>query len=101
MNTDGILALHVTNRFIDLLPIVQRLAEATGLNAIYIENASSSSRSVSLSDWVLLTRNQEFLDLEIVVKEEKDMPAAGPLWTDDFSSLFGIVEINPKRRPLG
>ena len=101
LNTDGILALHVTNRFIDLLPIVQRLAEATGLNAIYIENASSSSRSVSLSDWVLLTRNQEFLDLEIVVKEEKDMPAAGPLWTDDFSSLFGIVEINPKRRPLG
>ena len=101
LNVDGILALHITNRFIDLLPIVQRLAEATNLNAIYIENSPSASRSVSLSAWVLLTRNQAFLDLEIVGKEEREMPGAGPLWTDDYSSLFGIVEINPARRPLG
>jgi hypothetical protein len=101
LNVDGILALHITNRFIDLLPIVQRLAEATNLNAIHIENSPSASRSVSLSAWVLLTRNQAFLDLEIVGKEEREMPGAGPLWTDDYSSLFGIVEINPARRPLG
>ena len=64
------------------------------MSAIYVENYSSSSRLVSSSDWVLLTKNQTFLDLEIVREDEEDMPAPGPLWTDDFSSLLGIVEIN-------
>ena len=49
---------------------------------------------MSSSDWVLLTKNQAFLDLEIVREDEEEMPALGPLWTDDFSSLLGIVEIN-------
>ena len=91
---DGILALHATNRFVDLLPIVQRLADATDLSAVYVENYSSSSRLVNSSDWVLLTRNQAFLDLEVVHEDEELMPAPGPLWTDDFSSLFEVVEFN-------
>ncbi len=94
LQEDGVLALHVTNRFVDLLPIVQRLADVTGLSAIYVENYSSSSRMVSSSDWVLLTRNQAFLGLEIVREDEEPLPAPGPLWTDDFSSLFEIVEFN-------
>lgn len=49
---------------------------------------------VSSSDWVLLTRNQAFLALEIVREDEEPMPAPGPLWTDDFSSLFRIVEFD-------
>ena len=93
LREDGILAVHVTNRFVYLLPIVQRLADVTGLSAIYVENYSNSSRAVSSSDWVLLTKNQAFLDLEIVHEDEEEMPAPGPLWTDDFSSLFRVVEI--------
>jgi hypothetical protein len=94
LQEEGILALHVTNRFVDLLPIVQRLADVTGLSAIYVENYASAERVVNSSDWVLLTRNQAFLDLEAVQEDEEPMPAAGPLWTDDFSSLFEVVEVN-------
>jgi hypothetical protein len=43
---------------------------------------------------VLLTRNQAFLDLEAVHEDEEPMPAPGPLWTDDFSSLFEVVEFD-------
>jgi hypothetical protein len=32
--------------------------------------------------------------LEIVHEDEEPMPPAGPLWTDDFSSLFEVVEFN-------
>jgi hypothetical protein len=94
LQEDGILAFNVTNRFVDLLPVVQRHADATGMSAIYIENYSSSRRQVDSADWVLLTRNQSFLDLEIVREDEVEMPAAGPLWTDDFSSLFEVVEFD-------
>ena len=51
LNRDGILAIQVTNRFVDLIPVVRRLAEATGLIAIYIENSESSSWMVRLADW--------------------------------------------------
>ena len=94
LNEDGILAIHVTNRFVDLIPITQRLAEATGLSAIYVENYDSSSRMVDSSDWILMTRNQAFLDLEVVHEDEEEMPEPGPLWTDDFSSVFEVVEFN-------
>ena len=94
LQEDGILAFHVTNRFVDLLPIVQRLAGATNLGAVYVENYSSSSRLVNSSDWVLLTRNQAFLNLEVVHEVEEPMPEPGALWTDDFSSLFEVVEFD-------
>ena len=94
LNEDGILAIHVTNRFVDLIPITQRLAEAIGLKAIYVENYERSNRMVDSSDWILLTTNQAFLDLEVVHEDEVEMPEAGPLWTDDFSSVFEAVEFD-------
>ena len=94
LNEDGILALHVTNRFVDLIPVVARLAEVTGLSAIYIENDGSDSRKVSSADWILLTNNLAFLDIEAVHQDEKAMPEPGPLWTDDFSSVFEVVEFD-------
>ena len=94
LNRDGILAIQVTNRFVDLIPVVRRLAEATGMIAIYIENSESSSWMVNSSDWILLTTNRAFLGQGIVHKDVQEMPESGPLWTDDFSSLFEVVEFD-------
>ena len=93
LQDDGVLAFHVTNRYVDLLPVVQRLADEVGMRALYVENHSSTSRMVSSADWVLLSRNLDFLDREVVRADEEPMPPAGPLWTDDFSSLFEVVEL--------
>ncbi|MFT7471348.1 MAG: hypothetical protein ACI8XU_001244 [Kiritimatiellia bacterium] len=93
LNEDGILALHVTNRYVDLIPIVARLAEAVGMEAIYIENFADTIRFVDSTDWVLLTRNSIFLENETVYVNHESMPAPGSLWTDDFSSLIGIVRL--------
>jgi len=93
LNEDGILALHVTNRYVDLVPIVARLAKALSMEAIHIENYANTARFVDSTDWVLLTRNRAFLDNEAVYVNHEPMPAPGSLWTDDFSSLFGIVQL--------
>ncbi|MEO2167751.1 MAG: hypothetical protein ABGY42_06445 [bacterium] len=92
LQEDGILAIHVTNRHVDLAPIVGRVAEATGLTAIYIENSSRDSRFVSSTDWILLTSNRAFLAIDAVREDEEHMPEPGSLWTDDFSSVFEVVE---------
>jgi hypothetical protein len=87
----GILALHVSNRYVDLLPVVMRLADETGQSAVYVATPGDRGRVVEPSEWVLMTRNQAFLDLEIVRESRRPTPPPGPLWTDDFSSLFSSV----------
>jgi hypothetical protein len=39
-----------------------------------------------------LTRNEAFLAIEAVREDEEHMPEPGSLWTDDFSSVFEVVE---------
>jgi hypothetical protein len=92
LDDEGILALHVTNRYVDLIPVVARLAETIDMKAIYIENEDDDSRQVSSSDWILVTANQGFLDIPDIYEDEEEMPASGPLWTDDFSSIFDVIE---------
>ena len=91
---DGILALHVTNRYVDLIPIVARLAEALDLTALHIENEQDESRFTNAADWILLTNNTDFLSNRAVRRDEQPMPAPGPLWTDHFSSVFETMDLS-------
>lgn len=92
---DGVIAFHVSNRFLDLAPVLQQIADKQGLNAAWIhedrKDADGSSRTVS--DWVLLSRNKAFLlrdqilDATFVI-----LPQPGwRLWTDDFNNLLQVL----------
>ena len=64
---DGILAVHVSNRYLDLRPVVRTLARATGRSATLISSYEvDSDPSISASDWVLVTNNQHFLNMSEV-----------------------------------
>ena len=92
LKKDGILALHVSNRFIDVKPVVRRLAQELNLHVFYIKNPDRLDRSVGSSSWMIMTRNDEFLQIEQLYENERDLPSIGPLWTDDFSSLFELIK---------
>ena len=53
MKPGGIIAFHVTNRYLDLAPVVQRLAEAQGMHAVMIYDDTNEGMA-SISDWVLV-----------------------------------------------
>ena len=91
LNEDGVLAVHVTNRYIDLVPVVAHLAEVLDLSALYIENSGDDDRLVDSTDWILLTKNRAFLDIDAIHEDEELMWELGPLWTDDFSSVFEVI----------
>ena len=40
---------------------------------------------------MIMTNNGEFMALSEVHKDERELPAPGPRWTDDFSSLFEVL----------
>jgi hypothetical protein len=88
---DGILAFHVTNRHLDLAPVVHRLARHNGWSSSTVGDAEDDVHGVSSSDWVLVTRNEDFLDIEVEALD-KDTPIPCPLWTDDYSSVFPLLK---------
>jgi len=87
----GVLAVHTSNRYVDLLPVVHALASHFGLGAAVIDSDDDDDELVDACVWVLLTKNREFLRSEPVrqaASPEDEMPPPCRLWTDDYSNLF-------------
>jgi spermidine synthase len=90
----GILAIHTTNRYLDLKPMVRILGEEAGYQVRYVSNDDDYKNLVYGSDWMLVTRNRPFLeklgtgwDVEPVT-----IPDNLKIWTDDFNNLFQILK---------
>ena len=88
----GVLAVHVTNRYIDLIPVVKRLGEELGQQVRLVESVRDSPRGVYACDWMLLTRNRV---LQVLLRSKAGVVElarpSGPLWTDDYSSVWDHV----------
>lgn len=91
---DGAVAFHVTSRYLNLAPVIKRLADEVGYEAVLVADRSDDNPYASHSDWVIVTRNRDFLaDPEVAKKRVAIKPIAGmKIWTDDFSNLFQILK---------
>lgn len=93
----GIVALHVSNRFLDLIPVVARLAREHGAHAVLVRDdpAEEADHRRSRSDWVLVARDAAALEREAIVErgamEAEDRPE-WRTWTDDYSNLIQILK---------
>lgn len=78
----GVLALHVSNRYLDLTPVVAVLAQHFGLALAAINRGDTQSELPS--EWLLLARSTDALP------PGAPRPAAArrALWTDDYSNLL-------------
>jgi hypothetical protein len=92
----GIIAFHITNRFLSLAPMVAELAAEAGLQATLIAHVpgTDDNSATNSSDWMLLTRDTE-LARHAALKgrtERVERMAGLRPWTDDFSSLYQILK---------
>ena len=94
---DGIVAFHVSNRFLDLIPVVARLAKEYGAAAMLVtddpEDEDSDGRS--RSDWVLVSRDPRVFDNDAIVDAGAAALPDRPqwrTWTDDYSNLIQILK---------
>jgi hypothetical protein len=91
----GILAFHISNRFVNLKPVVLALAKSVDMTILRIESNRDRRKGAKKSEWVLLTNNEEFLTNESVRKYRKDWPKNDEpetLWTDHYSSLVELLK---------
>jgi len=87
----GILALHVSNLYIDVKPVIRRLAQELDVELLYSKNPVVDRFAVGSASWMLLTKNREFLANPNVHRYELEPPPPGPLWTDDYSAVFSLL----------
>ncbi len=94
---DGIVAFHVSNRFLNLIPVVARLAREQGAHAVLVSDDPDDEDDGlrSRSDWVLVLRDAASLAREPIVKAGAKPAEDRPgwrTWTDDYSNLIQILK---------
>ncbi len=93
LKPDGILAVHISNRYLDLVPVVDSAARAFGKSVRILVNNNRLLDGVVVSQWMLVTSNQKFIRSlagRPMVYKPIQKPGFRP-WTDDYSNLFEIV----------
>jgi len=93
MKPGGVMAFHVTNRFLRLAPVVKRIADEAGLHTVLIDDGAEDSDLAS-TDWVLVARDQALLGRPEIAKFASSIEEIPGLrvWTDDFNNLFQILK---------
>ena len=89
----GVLAVHISNQYLNLAPVVAGAANWLSKDAVIIENKADSPRGIYRATWVLVGNRQGFLGKPEIEKAGTLLGAGSPQlqWTDDYSSLFRVL----------
>jgi SAM-dependent methyltransferase len=89
----GVIAFHVTNRFLRLAPVVKAIADEYQLKTALITDEAEASE-LAKTDWVLVSRNERFLERKEIAAAASQIERIPNLavWTDDYNNLFRILK---------
>jgi hypothetical protein len=113
---DGVICVHISNRHLDLAPVVSRIADELALGKLDWMSGRDPSTGTAVAEWVILTSDR---DAQLAFERRVNLlldtaHAAGtldhyqpqlgwtidlldtdpdfPVWTDDYSNLFRILK---------
>jgi hypothetical protein len=93
LKPDGILVVNISNRNVDLNPLIVAMAEASQKDARVCDTSEDRDNGVFSSSWALVTGNQDFLfSLPVSQFTERIPDDVQPVvWTDDYGSLWQVL----------
>lgn len=99
MKPDGIIAVHTTNSYLLLTPLIEKTAAALGYKSTRISRLASDDGNQDSTDYVLLTNNEAFLaatppELPDDETLEKERAVSPRVWTDRHHNLFEILMLD-------
>ena len=93
---DGIIAVHISNHYLDLQPVVLALARAANYHFVLIDaDENEDEWWLYGSTWMLLSRSEKSIQAPAIISASSPVSTNLPnlrLWTDDFASLFQILK---------
>ncbi|MCZ2146269.1 MAG: fused MFS/spermidine synthase [Bryobacterales bacterium] len=94
LKPQGILAVHVSNRYLELEPVVERIATAMGKATFDVESDEDGEGNCFSSTWVLVASSPRVFERKVFQGVGKPVEAAlrVRVWTDDYSSLLSVLK---------
>jgi hypothetical protein len=93
----GIVAVHISNRFLDLKPVLANIGAATGMSVRLVADSPPEETGASSTDWVLMAEDDRPFDDPPVADRVEPIPPnpALSLWTDQFNNLIDVLKTHP------
>jgi hypothetical protein len=101
LKPDGAILVNISNRYLDLRPVVENAARALDYQVHHIDNEDGDEDEedaawwLYASSWMILSKNKEFMSrdaLRYAASGPASPPKNIPLWTDDYTSMFNLLQ---------
>jgi spermidine synthase len=95
LKPEGVLAMHISNRYLELAPLISGLADRYQLDHALIFSHTDNDGSYAAS-WVLLSKNRAFFQIPEIADNKdtsRETTKAVRVWTDDYSNLLPFVRM--------
>lgn len=95
LSTDGVLAVHVSNNHLDLVPLVHRLADSVGLHSRLIQSDADADTATRAAKWIVVAPSRSSLwnhpELAVSRIPDRSTIDRAPLWTDQHHNLASVL----------
>jgi spermidine synthase len=93
LKPDGVLGINISNRYLDLEPVVVKAAQDIGWSGVTVSDDGNLEPFYTSSTWMILSPKQEFFN-----HPNFQDPSVAPMhgraefraWTDDYSNIVKI-----------
>ena len=98
LKPDGVFAIHISNRYLDLKPVVAQSMAEMGWRGRIVEDDGVDQPYYTGTTWAILSPNEEFFESKNFAGDSNSivsplLPTPGfPAWTDDFSNIISIIK---------
>jgi len=91
--TDGLIAVNISNRYLDLRPVVRSSAHSAGFAVTFLMTEGVPSKGSFDALWAVMSRDPQNLQDTLLhqVSVRTPQPERDVVWTDDFSNLFSVL----------
>jgi len=94
LKQDGIICVNITNKYLDLRPVIRAQADVLGREALFIDSIANDKKGIVRAQWMVLTTNQHLIDQ---LKQDpgyrpRDHSIKPLLWTNKYSNIFSILK---------
>lgn len=93
LNDKGVLAFHISNKFMDLKPLLLGLTQQAKRAIGRISSEEDTTHGAFEAEWILIAKDPSFFDDEEVIKALSPFPEYADyiVWTDDYSNLLKVL----------
>lgn len=89
---DGLLAVHISNRYINFSPLMRAVQKEFNLAAVLIYDDGTTGLSAFETEWVILSPSYQNISDELRARDLfEENPEQVRIWTDDYSNLLPLL----------